>query len=278
MHNNASVSKLRDVESELNVLREELQALRNEASAATAENYGLKQAMSDMKQYTESREKKMSSYEASLKDDLVSAADLAEKQNALIMALEAKVVELRRRTMLKGAQVTSYTQREQNLHVKLHEALQYVSRELHLRDHVLMLGEDTKFPHLIHAAIIALYAIVQCSEERKRAEQLRTCITHLAEKCQYNGDVNALQYSMLAGHVAFAESDDFDKSLMPSKPIKSPSRSPPTIPSRTPLRSGLSTDYPPPPSFDRTDIQRRMRQAQASYEQLRQPLDMSAMT
>ena len=149
MHNNASVSKLRDAESELNVLREEMQSLRNEASAATAENYGLKQSMSDMKQYAESREKKISSYEASLKEDLVSAADLAEKQNALIMALEAKVVELRRRTMLKGAQVTSYTQREQNLHVKLHEVLQHISHELHLRDHVLMLGENTKFPQLI---------------------------------------------------------------------------------------------------------------------------------
>lgn len=71
----------------------------------------------------ERKEKELISLEETWRKDLISAADLAERQNDLFSAFENKISYLQRDIQLKDAQLTSLQQRENSMKTLLQGAL-----------------------------------------------------------------------------------------------------------------------------------------------------------
>lgn len=91
MHHINASNRLIEYESEVSDLRRANSILHQKASVATAQNSGLQQSMHDTQHHLELSNREHTSLEATMHHQLDSAAELAERQNALIVTLEAKV-------------------------------------------------------------------------------------------------------------------------------------------------------------------------------------------
>ena len=90
MHHINASNRLQEYETEVQELRKANSILHQKASTAVAQNSGLQQSMYDTKHHLESSTREHNSMEMTMHQQIDSAAELAERQNALIVTLEAK--------------------------------------------------------------------------------------------------------------------------------------------------------------------------------------------
>lgn len=91
MHHINATNRLREYESEVMDLRRANSILHQKASTVSAQNSGLQQSIHDTQQHLQTSHREHSSFEATMQQEIDNAAELAERQNALIVTLEAKV-------------------------------------------------------------------------------------------------------------------------------------------------------------------------------------------
>jgi chromosome segregation ATPase len=91
MHHINATNRLREYEAEVVDLRRANSILHQKASTISAQNSGLQQSMQDTQQHLQTSNQEHSSFELTMQHQIESAAELAERQNALIVTLEAKV-------------------------------------------------------------------------------------------------------------------------------------------------------------------------------------------
>jgi len=150
MHSMNALNRLHDYEVENSDLRKANAILHQKASTAFAENSGLHQSITDTKRHLLSSSKEHVSIETALSQQVEEAAELAEKQNALIMTLEAKLVDMRRKMLLKGAQVTSLQQRETSMQKKLYTSLEKFKQASPFQLSANLPGDDINLPKLLN--------------------------------------------------------------------------------------------------------------------------------
>jgi hypothetical protein len=113
--NASSVMGAQAVGAELSENKSQVMELHAQLSAATAENAELRGNLNNLESLFQSKDEETSNTEKELRNELDSAVELVEKQNALTATLEAKLESMKRDRQLKGAQVISLQQKEEAL-------------------------------------------------------------------------------------------------------------------------------------------------------------------
>jgi type II secretory pathway pseudopilin PulG len=89
--------------------------LHAQLSAATADNAELREHLIHLESVFKSKDTATAHTEAGLRRELDAAVELVEKQNALTVALEAKLESMKRDRQARGAQIVTLQQREEAL-------------------------------------------------------------------------------------------------------------------------------------------------------------------
>jgi hypothetical protein len=151
--------------------------LKAEHTSVLRENESLRYEDDNLRKRLVQCETTFAENEEILRADLEVAAELAEKQNALTLALENKMENLKREKQMKSAQVTSLQQREESIRMRLWNTLLEIGRRARVDPRTLP-PESTRLNELVQYITDFLGRLVQTN-------------SLLAAKIQYPNQINA---------------------------------------------------------------------------------------
>lgn len=160
MHNSNAVVALQEVKSQLQLTQEQMETLRTEHTSILRENESLRYEDDNLRKRLVQCETTFAENEEVLRADLEVAAELAEKQNALTLALETKMENLKREKQMKSAQVTSLQQREESIRMRLWNTLLEIGRRARVDPRTLP-PESTRLNDLVQYISDFLGRVVQ---------------------------------------------------------------------------------------------------------------------
>ena len=176
MHNSNAVVNLQEVKCQLQLTQEQLETLRAEHSSILRENESVRYEDDNLRKRLVQCETTFAENEEVLRADLEVAAELAEKQNALTLALENKMENLKREKQMKSAQVTSLQQREESIRMRLWNTILEIGRRARIDPRTLP-PESTRLNELVQYITDFLGRLVQTN-------------SLLAAKIQYPNQIN----------------------------------------------------------------------------------------
>lgn len=106
--------------------------LQKEHTAVVDEKENLQRVIVDIKEHQQKQEEGHNLKDQSLVQELNGATELVEKQNALIITLEAKITNIKRDKQLRNAQVFTFIQREEHARLLLWSLLEQFMTKLDL--------------------------------------------------------------------------------------------------------------------------------------------------
>ena len=177
MHNSNAVVNLQEIKCQLQLTQEQLETLKAEHTSVLRENESLRYEDDNIRKRLVQCETTFAENEEVLRADLEVAAELAEKQNALTLALENKMENLKREKQMKSAQVTSLQQREESIRMRLWNTLLEIGRRARVDPRTLP-PESTRLNELVQYITDFLGRLVQTN-------------SLLAAKIQYPNQINA---------------------------------------------------------------------------------------
>ena len=185
MHNSNAVVNLQEIKCQLQLTQEQLETLKAEHSSVLRENESVRYEDDNLRKRLVQCETTFAENEEILRADLEVAAELAEKQNALTLALENKMENLKREKQMKSAQVTSLQQREESIRMRLWNTLLEIGRRARVDPRTLP-PESTRLNELVQYITDFLGRLVQTN-------------SLLAAKIQFPNQINAdsVQYNNL---------------------------------------------------------------------------------
>lgn len=176
MHNSNAVVNLQEIKCQLQLVQEQLETLKVEHTSVLRENESLRYEDDNLRKRLVQCETTFAENEEVLRADLEVAAELAEKQNALTLALENKMENLKREKQMKSAQVTSLQQREESIRMRLWNTLLEIGRRARVDPRTLP-PESTRLNELVQYITDFLGRLVQTN-------------SLLAAKIQYPNQIN----------------------------------------------------------------------------------------
>ena len=132
----------------------DFEALQGEYTAIVDEKDNLQKVIIDIRDHQEKAEESHQAKDQTLVLELNSATELVEKQNALIITLEAKIANIKRDKQLRNAQVFTFIQREEHSRLLMWSLLEQFMTRTDLTDSVHLPAKTIKLagrisPHVV---------------------------------------------------------------------------------------------------------------------------------